>query len=64
MSGLVQWTSKAKRKGHKIKAGNKANPHRLRQLASRKRKENERLAKVEAKERKAATAAAVAAANA
>ena len=60
MSGLVQWTSKAKRKGQTKKAGSKANAHRQRQLASRKRKVNEKAAKIEAKARKVAIAAAVA----
>ncbi len=38
MSGLVQWSSCAKRKPGKKAAGKKPNPQRQRLLASRKRK--------------------------
>lgn len=38
MSGLIQWTSKAKHKAGKKSAGAKPNARRQRLLASRKRK--------------------------
>ena len=38
MSGLVAWSSRAKRKPIKKAAGKKPNAHNLRALASRKRK--------------------------
>ena len=38
MSGLIQWSSKAKRKPAKKAAGAKPNPRRQRVLAARKRK--------------------------
>lgn len=49
MSGLVSWSSKAKRKPVKKGAGKKPNAHRQRLLASRRRKERERAAKASAK---------------
>ncbi len=60
MSGLVKWTSRAKHKPRNKAAGNKPNAQRQRMLAARKRKVNEKVAKQEAKARKAAIAAAVA----
>lgn len=46
MSGLIQWTSKAKRKPGKKSAGAKPNARRQRLLASRKRKVRASAAKV------------------
>ncbi len=60
MSGLVKWTSKAKRKAKNKTPGNKPNAQRQRLLAARRRKVNEKAAKVEAKARKEAIAKAVA----
>ncbi len=39
MSGLIQWSSKAKRKSGKKSAGAKPNARRQRLLAARKRKQ-------------------------
>jgi len=49
MSGVNQWSSKAKRKSGKKSAGSKPNPTRQRLLASRKRKVNASAAKAAAK---------------
>jgi hypothetical protein len=49
MSGLIQWTSKAKRKPGKKGAGAKPNAQRQRLLASRKRKERASAAKASRK---------------
>jgi len=49
MSGLIQWSSKAKRKPGKKAAGAKPNPRRQRVLASRKRKQRASAAKASAK---------------
>lgn len=64
MSGLVKWTSRAKRRPINKTAGKKPNAHRLRAAASKQRKLNERLGKDAEKARKEAIAAAVAAKNA
>ncbi|MFI3291015.1 MAG: hypothetical protein R3Y46_03945 [Opitutales bacterium] len=48
MSGLVQWTSRAKRKAKNKSAGSKPNAHRQRSLAARKRKINASAAKAAA----------------
>ncbi|MBO6102734.1 MAG: hypothetical protein J6P03_05715 [Opitutales bacterium] len=64
MSGLVAWSSRAKRKPIKKAAGKKPNAHNLRALASRKRKIKERNAKLAEKARKEAIAKAVAEKNA
>ena len=49
MSGLIQWSSCAKRKPGKKSAGKKPNAQRQRLLASRKRKQRESALKAEAK---------------
>lgn len=49
MSGLIQWTSKAKRKPGKKSAGSKPNARRQRLLASRRRKARESAAKASKK---------------
>lgn len=49
MSGLIQWSSCAKRKPGKKSAGKKPNVQRQRLLASRKRKQRESALKAEAK---------------
>ena len=58
MSGLVQWSSCAKRKGIKKGAGKKPNAQRQRMLAARKRKQ--RASAVKAASRVARVAAAAA----
>lgn len=63
MSGLIAWTSKAKRKPICKAAGKKPNPTRQRAAASRSRKLRERLAKDANKARKEAIAKAVAEKN-
>lgn len=60
MSGLVQWSSKAKRKGVNKKAGSALNPHKSRALASRKRKATERNAKLAQRQRRVEIAAKMA----
>lgn len=64
MSGLVAWSSRAKRKPVRKAAGKKPNAHRQRALASRKRKAAECAAKAESKARKAEISKAVAEQNA
>ncbi|MBR4597816.1 MAG: hypothetical protein IKO42_05420 [Opitutales bacterium] len=64
MSGLVAWSSRAKRKPVKKAAGAKPNAHKQRALAARRRKENERQAKAAQKARKAEIAKVVAEQNA
>ena len=49
MSGLIQWSSCAKRKCNNKGAGKKPNPQRQRLLASRKRKQQASAVKAEAK---------------
>lgn len=64
MSGLIAWSSKAKRKPLCKGAGAKPNATRQLAAASRKRKLRERMAKDANKARKAAIAKAVAEKNA
>ena len=64
MSGLVAWSSRAKRKPVKKAASAKPNAHKQRALAARRRKENERQAKLAQAARKAEIAKAVAEQNA
>lgn len=64
MSGLVAWSSRAKRKPVCKAAGAKPNSHNLRANAARKRKAKERMLKIAEKARKAAIAKAVAEQNA
>lgn len=49
MSGLIQWSSCAKRKSSKKGAGKKPNAQRQRLLASRKRKQRASAVNAEAK---------------
>lgn len=64
MSGLVAWSSRAKRKPLAKQGGAKPNAHNLRASAAKQRKLNARINKDAEKARKEKTAAAVAAMNA
>lgn len=64
MSGLVAWSSRAKRKPIKKSPGSNMNAHRLRANAAKKRKIKASLNKQAEKARKEAIAKAVAEMNA
>lgn len=64
MSGLVAWSSRAKRKPIRKSPGSNTNAHRLRENAAKKRKIRARVNKAAEKARKEGIAKAVAEMNA